>query len=443
MISTRARLFFGTLLLLQAGCGLLDTEQPNIIDPGSLDNPAGAQARRIGAIADFTFVNDGDGSQGQDGLILLSGLMSDEFLFSTTPPSEQEFDQRGVTLNNPNLSTVYLNLHRARVSSENAAIALETFSSDSADPGIPEMQSLAGFTYLYFAETFCSGVPFSRVGGADSLVFGDPETATQTLNRAIERFDSALAQPGVAVDSSIAFLAAVGKGRALIDLGQFAAAATAVAGVPTDFQYVDEHAASPLRLQNAIWAYTNNSLWSVADSEGAVGLPFRSDSDPRVPFFDTEGPGLNGATPQFNLLKYPDATASVIVADGIEARLIEAEAQLQAGGTAAMRTTLNDLRANAIAPALPPLPAPANPVAAADMLFSERAFWLYATGHRLGDMRRLLRPPYSRSPDTVFPNGTYFQGPRPAGTYGADVNFPVPVSEQNNPQFSSCIDRNP
>ena len=35
-------------------------------------------------------------------------------------------------------------------------------------------------------------------------------------------------------------------------------------------------------------------------------------------------------TPQFTLLKYPDATAPVVVADGIEARLIEAEAQLQA-----------------------------------------------------------------------------------------------------------------
>ena len=26
-----------------------------------------------------------------------------------------------------------------------------------------------------------------------------------------------------------------------------------------------------------------------------------------------------------------------------------------------------------------------------DLLFSERAFWMFATGHRLGDMRRLIR----------------------------------------------------
>ena len=29
------------------------------------------------------------------------------------------------------------------------------------------------------------------------------------------------------------------------------------------------------------------------------------------------------------------------------------------------------------------------------------------------------------------------------GQYGADVNFPVTVDEQNNPAFTGCIDRNP
>jgi len=28
-------------------------------------------------------------------------------------------------------------------------------------------------------------------------------------------------------------------------------------------------------------------------------------------------------------------------------------------------------------------------------------------------------------------------------TYGSDVNFPVPVDEENNPNFTQCIDRNP
>jgi len=42
----------------------------------------------------------------------------------------------------------------------------------------------------------------------------------------------------------------------------------------------------------------------------------------------------------------------------------------------------------------------------------------------------------------VFPTGTYPKG----GSYGADVSFPVPVDERNNPEFSgiqSCDNTQP
>src|SRR3954468_14603865 len=99
-------------------CGLLDTDQPNIVDPGTLETPEGAQTRRLGAITDFAFAQDGDGTQSDDGHILLSGLMADEFVLSTTPPTEQEVDQRRVFENNSTLSDLFLNLHRARTSAE-------------------------------------------------------------------------------------------------------------------------------------------------------------------------------------------------------------------------------------------------------------------------------------------------------------------------------------
>src|SRR5690348_2656083 len=146
-----------------SACGLLDTQQPNIIDPGTINSPEGAQSLELGALSDFIFVKDGDGNQVQDGLILVAGLLSDEFVHSTTPPSEQEIDQRSTALLNPSLSDVYRNLHRARAGLENAANALRQFSpvADSTTD-IAEMQTLAGYTYVFFAEDFCSGVPFSR-----------------------------------------------------------------------------------------------------------------------------------------------------------------------------------------------------------------------------------------------------------------------------------------
>jgi starch-binding outer membrane protein, SusD/RagB family len=295
------------------------------------------------------------------------------------------------------------------------------------------MLTLAGFTYVYFAEGFCSGVAYSeRVNG--DPVFGNPETTTETLARAIARFDAALASPGAAPEEINA--ASVGKGRALLNDGQYAAAAAAVQGVPDDFEYLLEHAPSPLRLRNSIYLLTNGGQWSVANAEGGNGLAFLS-GDPRVPFLDEQAPGLDNSTPQFSLLKFPDVSASVPLASGIEARLIEAEAQFQAGDTATMLVTLNTLRASA---GLGNLTGPTTLSEARDMVFSERAFWLFSTGHRLGDMRRLTRSTLYGLPITgVFPEGAYHKG----GSYGTDVNLPLPLESRNNPNSNGCLDRNP
>lgn len=152
--------------------------------------------------------------------------------------------------------------------------------------------------------------------------------------------------------------------------------------------------------------------------------------------------GLDGTTPQFTLNKYADASAPVVVADGIEARLIEAEAQLQADDLPGMTATLNGIRQAFPDLGLADLAEPATQAEGVDLLFAERAFWMFATGHRLGDMRRLVRPlplGYGRPVDSVFPTGIYIKG----GAYGGDVNLPIPIEERNNPNSAGCLDRNP
>jgi hypothetical protein len=150
-----------------------------------------------------------------------------------------------------------------------------------------------------------------------------------------------------------------------------------------------------------------------------------------------------------------DEKASVTLATGAEARLITAEHQLQSGDTTGMLTTLNALRTTppgyflvptttggvtttTIAP-MTPLAAPVGPVAAVNMLFNERARWLWLTAHRLSDERRLERQ-YGRADSTVFPHGPYFKN---GLTYGTAVNLPIPVDELNNPNFAACLDRLP
>ena len=74
-----------------------------------------------------------------------------------------------------------------------------------------------------------------------------------------------------------------------------------------------------------------------------------------------------------------------------------------------------------------------------NLIFRERAFWMFSTGHRVGDMRRLIKF-YGRPAETVFPTGAWHKG----GPYGTDVNFPVPQAEENNPNLvkgQNCTDR--
>jgi hypothetical protein len=268
----------------------------------------------------------------------------------------------------------------------------------------------------------------------DVIVFGQPLTTAQVFDTAIARFNAALAHPSIAPGDPIHSLASVGLGRALLNQELFPEAALAVASVPPGFVYETEHATTPAALHNGVFEAFNNGEFGVFDQEGGVGLNYVSAEDLRVT--GDSGIGSDNNTESWFPNKYPSFESSIPTADYLEAQLIIAESELQASAFPAMTQRLNDLRAGA---GLDPLGAPADFDAATDLLFRERAFWLYATGHRLGDMRRLIRQ-YGRDANAVFPTGDYFKG---GLTYGVDVNLPLPRRETNNPNVSGCLDRNP
>jgi hypothetical protein len=252
---------------------------------------------------------------------------------------------------------------------------------------------------------------------------------------------------------SINNAASVGKGRVLIEQGKFAEAAAAVATVPTSFQLLATF--SLTSGSNQIWSLgASAKRWTVGDSFDVTGvlknsLPFASAKDPRVPVTGTTlgtspaGRGFDGATNLVFTTLWARTDPTPIVS-GIDARMIEAEAKLKAGDIAGMVTILNALRAapqnlGAIStPVMTALTAPATQADAITLFFRDKAFWTYARGQRLGDLRRLIRL-YGKAADgsDTFPAGAFFKG----GTYGTDVNFPVTVDEQNNPQFTGCTDR--
>lgn len=462
MRNTTLLLFAAAFSLVPlAGCNdPLRVTDPDIVTPGQLTDPSKLPTLRAGVIGDFNLAYTGDGADGSggvEGAIMYGGLLADEWINSETFPTRIEVDARTIHVTNADLDTWFRTLSRSRRSAEDAAGRYAALAK--SDPGYPEMLSLAGYTYLFFAENFCNGVPISQVTPSGALAYGPPLTNAQLLDSAVARFDSALAVSG---DADMSNFASVGKGRALLDLGSFGAAATAVGGVPTSFAYFLDHSENTDRENNGVFrANIPDQRYSAADSEGINGFPFRSVADPRTPIvLDVAGTGFDGATPLYDNLRYGSRAASITLATGVEARLIEAEAALRAGDTLAaggFYTALNDPRANAgarsyfdatTAAGTPPIGvlsnlSPASATAAGGtvkLLFNERARWLWLTAHRLSDLRRLIRQ-YNRPADTVFPTGPYFKVQ--FTVYGTDVNFPIPIDEQNNPNFTQCTDRLP
>ncbi len=431
-------------MLALGSCSIEDTltvPDPDVAKPETLNNKAALPVLRTGAIGDFARAFQG-GGDAEDGLVQNGGLVADELEWAETFPTRRELDSRNMQITNGNVGNPFRSVQRARASGGRAARAFARF--DAANPQRAEMHNLAGMAITLTGEAFCSGVPFSELTDDGATVFGDPQTTAQMFTAAVAQFDSALSQVGSGTATAAvaqANFARVGRGRALLNLGQFAAAAAAVTAVPNSFQYITEHSENSSRQNNGIFVVTAiNRRFSVADREGVNGLPFRSDNDPRTLSPRGTGAaavGFDGTTPLFLAAKYPNRSASVVVANGTEARLIEAEAALQTGNAVQAFTILNALRS---AGSLPALADPVTPAVRVDALFKERAYWLFLTAHRLGDLRRLVRQ-YARGREAVFPTGAY-PASKGGGAYGIDVNFPVPFDELNNPKFTQCIDRN-
>jgi len=415
----------------------LKISEPDNAQPGSLNTPTALPTLRASALSAFQVAYSGGGDQANnahEGQINLSGLFVDELDDEETFTSRIELDGRSATPGNGSLNGLFIDIQQARAMADRADGAYNKFLPN--DPGHALVLNLAGFTYTMFAENYCEGVPFSTLNDNGTIDYGVPLTRAQILVRAVQHFDSALAIATAASDSDDMNLARVGLARALLDSNDDAAAAAAAASVPTSYSFTIGASATTTIENNGIWNFTFNSLdFSVSDSEGTNGLPFFSANDPRVPVVNTGAPGFSSGTDVFLQQQlYPTQATPTPLATGIEAQLIVAEHQLRTGNTGGWLATLNALRTTV--PGLAPLSDPGTQTARIDLHFHERAFWLYLTSHRLGDLRRLVRQ-YGRDQSTVFPVGTDIKGQ----AYGTDVNFPVSGDEQNNPNFHGCLNR--
>ena len=421
-------------LALAAGCNL-DVVTPTVVPASAIQGEGALPTLLAGAVGDFTLAYGGynNGNIGE-GIALHGGLFADEFISADYFSTHREVDRRILTSTNASNSVVTLHLMQALQSAQRTAGAFAAIPAQVNTAGHARALNLAGTLYTIIAEDYCSGIPFSSVDATGRPIYGGSKSTAEMLALAVAKFDSAITVASAAGNATQLNFARVGKARALLDAGQYAAAASAVAAVPTSFVYATEQGTVDDRTKNGIYSLTYvSSRFTTADREGINGQPFVSARDPRVPTDSLGISSFDGTTSLYAPAMFSSYDAPIPVATGVEARLIKAESELRAGSYVNALTTLNDLRD---AYGYSPLAVAATPAAQVDQLFSERAFWLFGTAHRLGDLRRLVTQ-YSRSAASVFPTGNYFKG----DVYGNQVNLLVPQEEeQDNPNFqrASC-----
>jgi starch-binding outer membrane protein, SusD/RagB family len=435
--------------LLLGACSVdkvLRVPDPDVSRPGDLTGKASLPTLLAAAVGDFQVAFAGTGT-GPEGLVNMTGLFTDEFAFTETFPTRVEVDKRSIDRNNSTMLGIYFNAQSARQSTFRAESAYAKLAPN--DSAYAEALSLEGYSFLFLAEAYCSGVPITKLDASGKIIPGQPLTTQQLLDSAINRFSAAVTVANATGSSYLANLAKVGQARALIfkTNSNLAQAAALVATVPSDFEYIIFSSSNTGRQNNGVFELQwLEGRWSQADSEGINGLLFRRSNDPRTPYADL-GLGFDNQRELFASVKYASRDASTVLASYTEAQLIIAEAQLAAGNYATPVTgtlaILNALRSAASMSALAPA---VGAAAQRTQLFVERGFWLYLTAHRLGDLRRLSRSVanggYGLNSESVFPTGIY-RG-RGGGVYGPDVNFPIPIEEANsNPNAPACLDRNP
>ncbi len=358
-------------------------------------------------------------------------------------------------------SGAYSGLQSIRVQAKLAIGYMKKFEHDISRDFFVNAYAIDAYATLMLAEMFCSGVPLSRIHYDGTYVLGNATSYEETLKQALSLTDTALLYRNDS--TNFVNFARVLRARIFTSMALYDSAAAASELIPADFKYAITYNDA----NKNFFQVATNGTWSnitVSDKAGLNGLNYVSSNDPRTSVEQT-------ATGVLFPKKYSkNGVSSIIIASGVEALLYRAEAKLHAGEVNGWLQILNNLRNNGISQVntinevgvqdtvwypgvganlfkdnivsitgLRDLTDPGSDSARVSLLFRERAFWLFLTGHRQGDLRRLVRN-YHRDENEVYPTGSW--GPTGSSSYGLDKNFPVPYLElTRNKNYGGCISR--
>ena len=404
-------------LMAATGCDLfnnaLEVQSPSTIPASGLEVPGNAALLVNGAIGDFECA--------AGAYAVMSGLITDELIDATQTADRYPYELRTMLSSDRRYAVndciglgVYTPLQTARFSAANILSLLSGWTTaqvPARDSLIATASTYEAYSLVMLGEGFCTTV----VSGLDAnrqIVYGGEISPDSVFRLAVAAFSQAITLG----DTSIVNLARVGRARAYVDLGQPALAKADALLVPPGYRKVVTASAINARRNNRVWQ--ENSATSDNTSLDSV---YRAMGDPRVPFADKGKNSVTGIH-LYRQLKDTSASTPLRLASGDEARLIIAEANLDARDFPGADSIITNFRGRGGQSAF----ASVDSATVADSLFDQRRREFFLEGQHLFDLRRFNKTPHPAA-------GTPYAG---GGVYGTQLCLPLPdVEKQNNPNF--------
>jgi hypothetical protein len=398
-----------------AGCSM-DVKNPNSIEASTIDPVADARVFSLSAQQNFYVAYAGQGTQNGN-YINISGIYSNELWSGAVRNETNDMARHVIVDTNLDLNSQFWVPLQTSIGTNDQVLSVlkdtPTFNSDIA---VARSSLWSGYSIELLAESFCEG----------ALHVGPALTPAQMSDSAIARFQQALTvASGItsAEATKIAGVARVGLARAYLQKGDNANALAAASLVAPTFVATTVHvddAQARARLGNGVFLASSGTTQIAAGTYRALG-------DPRVTATDAGINAQDGRNRLFRQTKYPNITAPVRIASGLEARYIAAEAQLKLNGSTAPALALIAERRTAGGQ-----PAFAGTTTAEVLaeLMDQRArdFWL--EGKHLGD---IIRNPTAAAFLPAVGSPFY---KAELGNFQALTCLPVPFAEKaNNPNF--------
>jgi hypothetical protein len=427
----RKLLAFGTAFaslaaVALAACSDLTTltqSNPGSLSTASVYTPVNAQLIVNGAISDFECAFSR--------YVIGSGVFTDELANAISQSANYDYDRRTLTTNASygtgqcsganQQPAIYTTLSIARRSADTAIAKLQGWTDAQMPTGVNRTkligQSFAyvGYSLVLMGEGMCTA----------AINLGPELKPADVFALAKTRFDSAVVDATAAADAATANLARLGRARALLDLGNAAAAGADAAAIPAGFVVNMSTDGINLRRENFSFIAINNSSWATVDPSFR-SLTLNGAPDPRVATTNTGKNGTAAGAQLWTPDKYSALTTPMPIARYAEAQLILAESKLAANDLAGAVAAINAARAtHAGLPAYDGTGQTAAQIMT--QLIEERRRELFLEGHRLGDLRR-YNLPFAPAAGTAYSAG---------GVYGTQTCFPLPDVERiNNPNIA-------